>query len=302
MRNFRRPRLQCPARMPEAPVNAGMPGAAQIKDGGPYVPDLSDVPETMLWTLNNRASGARGAAPYLEDPWTLRILAQIDYDFEGRFGTPELAHAIRSKVFDEAVAAFLAGAPDGTVVNLGEGIETQRFRMDNGRAGWLSIDTPEAMAFRELFIAPDDRCRHLAQSALELSWCDAVDATRPVFVTAQGLLMYFEPEQVRDLVSGIAARLPGAFLMFDHIPQWMSRKSFKGMPVSKNYMLPRMPWGVDLNEVSPLLRSWVPNLRAVEPVDYMFGNKLIEKVILGVVQSLPILKHKLPGITRLECA
>jgi O-methyltransferase involved in polyketide biosynthesis len=41
---------------------------------------------------------------------------------------------------------FLAANPDGTVVALGEGLETQFWRVDNGRVRWLTVDLPETIA------------------------------------------------------------------------------------------------------------------------------------------------------------
>jgi len=49
---------------------------------------------------------------------------------------------------------------------------------------------------------------------------DRFDPADPVLVTAQGLLPYFQRDQVR-LIGGIAERLPGALLVFDVVPEVM---------------------------------------------------------------------------------
>ncbi len=38
---------------------------------------------------------------------------------------------------------------------------------------------------------------------------DGVDASHGVFITAEGLLMYLDPADVRGLIAGCAARFPG---------------------------------------------------------------------------------------------
>jgi hypothetical protein len=43
----------------------------------------------------------------------------------------------------------------------------------------------------------------------------------PILVTAQGLLPYFQRDQVYDLIAGIAERLPGSLLVFDVVPTAM---------------------------------------------------------------------------------
>ena len=75
------------------------------------------------------------------------------------------------------------------MVSFGEGFETQRERVDNGRMRWLTVGLPDAIRLRERFLTPTDRFRHFAGSALEPGWMDAVDAWSGIFVIAQGLLM-----------------------------------------------------------------------------------------------------------------
>jgi O-methyltransferase involved in polyketide biosynthesis len=153
-------------------------------------PGLTGVPETMLWTLYNRAMEARRDDRVLDDPEAIRIFDAIDYDFARSFGDPDAAHAVRARECDRLVRAFLAAHPGATVVSLGEGLETQALRVDDGKVRWLSVDLPEAMRVRERFLPATARRRHLAVSALDPAWLDAVeDPARGVFVVAQGLLM-----------------------------------------------------------------------------------------------------------------
>lgn len=232
--------------------------------------NLTGVPETMLWTLHNRAGEARRPDALLRDPECLRIYQSVDYDFERSFGKPDTSHPMRSHLFDEGLRPWLAAHPGGTVVELGAGLETQFPRVDDGRVLWQCVDVPEAIAVRERFLPPSERCRHIAKSALDLSWLDEVDARRGVFVSAQGLFMYFEVTEVRRLFLAMVDRLPGVELMFDTIPRWFSRKSLKGFGKTKHYQAPRMPWGIGQDEVAPLLRSWSPRVRTVETQPYGF--------------------------------
>jgi len=97
--------------------------------------ELTGVPETALWNLYERASAAR--AGHLDDPRAVEVLERLDYPFE-RFDVPYAGfaarlHALRVRTIDAAVRRVLAGAPDATVVALGEGFETQFWRVDDGR-------------------------------------------------------------------------------------------------------------------------------------------------------------------------
>lgn len=112
---------------------------------------LSDVPETMLWTLHNRASvAANPRKKWFADDRAVEIYRAIDYDYERSFRKADDSHGIRSWVFDGAVRDFWAAHPgtSGTVVNFGEGLETQRFRVEDARpegSVMVSVDLPAAM-------------------------------------------------------------------------------------------------------------------------------------------------------------
>jgi O-methyltransferase involved in polyketide biosynthesis len=213
--------------------------------------ELEGIPETTLWTLYMRASEARRTDTVLPDPEAVELLQAIDFPFEERFGSARLAQwqALRARTFDDEVRRFLAAHPGGAVVALGEGLETQFWRVDNGRASWLTVDLPEILAIRADLLPPEERVRPLACSALDDAWMDEVDAAHGLLITAQGLLMYFEPEQVHGLIGRIRRRFPEAELVFDAIPRWLAERSQKGrLRGPTGYEPPPWLWGIDKRE------------------------------------------------------
>jgi O-methyltransferase involved in polyketide biosynthesis len=104
---------------------------------------LGGVPETLLWTLYHRAIEARRPDGILDDPRAVALVDAIEYPFAERFGTRDGPlsqwQALRVKTFDREVRRFLAAHPAGTVVALGEGRETQFWRVDNGSVRWLTV-------------------------------------------------------------------------------------------------------------------------------------------------------------------
>lgn len=231
-------------------------------------PKLTGVPETMLWTLHNRAAEARRPDTFLRDPDCVRIHEAIDYDYQRSFGRPDTSHPMRSAIFDQAVKPWMDRHPGGTVVELAAGLETQFQRCDDGKVQWLCVDLPEALAVRERFLPATARCRHLAASALDPAWMDAVDAGQPVFVTAQGLFMYFEEAQVQRLFAAMTERFAGVQIMFDTIPPWFSRKTLRGFGKTRHYTAPPMPWGARRDDIVPLLRRWSPRVGDVSVQPY----------------------------------
>lgn len=261
-------------------------------------PKLLAVPETMLWTLHNRADEAARHDSILDDPQCLAIYQALDYDYEQSFGRADGSHGVRSWLFDKKIREFLQQHPDGVIVNLGEGLETQRFRVPTQDTLWLSVDLPEALAIRERFIQPDEHHRHLGLSALDNAWFDAVPADKPVFITAQGLFMYFDRQQVRELVQAIGERFPGAWLMFDYLPQWLSNKtlSAKGWMKTPHYRTPPMPWGIARADISPTFSRWLCQSVVAENVVFLYPRG-VRRYAVMLFEKIPWICNRMPGVT-----
>jgi O-methyltransferase involved in polyketide biosynthesis len=265
------------------------------------VPDLAGVSETMLWSLHNRASEARRPDSALVDPGSVHIQAAINYDFAGHFGVPLGSLAARAAEIDRALRSWLDRHPEGIIVSLGEGLETQSRRVDNGRMHWLTVDLPDAIRLRERFLVPTRRFRHIAASALDPVWMDAVDPSSGVFIVAQGLLMYLAPERVRQLFASIADRFPGSELAFDTIPRWFSDLTMLGVDQTTNYRLPFMPWGINRDEVVPTLRHWHPRVDTVSFLPYRSPRGL-PRLFAGMIDQIPVARHGVPSLVHVAMA
>ncbi|NVB78811.1 MAG: class I SAM-dependent methyltransferase [Kofleriaceae bacterium] len=249
----------------------------------------------MLWTLHNRASEAKRPDAFLVDPEAVRIYEAIPYDYMRKFGKPDGTHALRSRIYDDALRPWLRAHPGGTVVELGCGLETQFQRIDDGLVRWLCVDVPDAIDVRERFLPATDRCHHVRASALDLSWLDRVVPSRGVFVSAQGLFMYFTEAEVRGLLVAIVERFPGVELMFDVIPPWFSRRTVAGLDLTEGYRVPPMPWGIKRGELASTLRQWLPSIKRVETRSYGFARGP-KKVIQAVFSRIPKLSDIPPAI------
>lgn len=250
----------------------------------------------MLWALHNRVSEAIRVDGILQDPEAIRIYETLDYDYNKTFGPADPINAVRSVMFDAELRRFLDAHPNGVIVNLAEGLETQRFRVMSDEAMWLTVDLPEAIAIRECFIIPDDTHHHVALSALNRAWFDAVPKERPVYITAQGLLMYLTEEQVRSLLQDIAERFPGAWFTFDTIPRWLSRKTLKkgGWKKTPQYTTPEMPWGINRHEIATTLRTWVPTLNEVTELRWWPFPRGLGRWLFPLMLITPVLNRYVP--------
>ncbi|MEU8504361.1 class I SAM-dependent methyltransferase [Streptomyces brevispora] len=267
-------------------------------------PMLDGVSETLLWTFYNRAYEAGRRYPVLDDPMALQVLADLDYPFEERFGLPgpfnSQAQGLRSRCFDLAVQAYLADRPEATVVALGDGLETGFWRVDNGRLNWLSVELPEVATLRRTLLPPSDRLRTLSGSATGLSWLDEIEdpVGRGVVVTAQGLLMYLRPAEVRKVIAACAERLPGGVFVLDSMSRWLARGTVAGTSKVGDMTIPPMRWAMDPGERQKL-RGAHPGITQVRALRLPRGRGAMGELI-RVQNLLPGLRTLTPAVTQLR--
>jgi hypothetical protein len=107
--------------------------------------------------------------------------------------------------------------------------------------------------------------------------------------------MYLRRNAVGRLLGGMALRLPGARLVFDTIPPWLSQLTLLGLNQTSTYRLPRMPWGISRDDIEPTLRRWCPGLGPVEMLPYSLPRG-IPPVLMELIAVAPILRHQVPSL------
>lgn len=212
-------------------------------------------------------------AGYLDDPRAVEVLVRLDYPFD-RFDVPYAGlaarlHALRVRTVDAALRRVLADAPDATVVALGEGFETQFWRVDDGRLRWLTLDLPEVVAVRRQVLPDGPRNRTLTGSVTDMSWTAQVDQ-----------------DEVHRMLIAWARLLPGAWLLFDAVTAHLQTVRRRN-PLPDGYRPPDWTWTVDSDELRQL--RGLPGLTDLHEVPQAGGDRLLD-----VLRRVPGLKSQLP--------
>jgi len=187
---------------------------------------MLDVSGTMLITLYARARETVSLNPIISDPKAVEMIEIIKKEIidsdnpihrkilKDRYN-PKLAvsMALRSRRFDRYVEDFLSENPEGTVINLGCGLDTRFDRIDNGKVIWFDIDFPDVITLRRRFMQENERHRFIEESVLDKGWIKIVTNNGPYLVLAEGLFMYLTESDVKDLLSVIHRELGCANLV-----------------------------------------------------------------------------------------
>lgn len=204
--------------------------AETANTAGAARPDLGDVQRTLFIPLAARAAETKRRRPAIRDPRAAEIMAAVEVDQKLTRGaaTGGFTTVTRTLIFDWFVRQFLREHPDGTVVELGTGLNTRFERVDNGRVRWIDLDLPDTIELRRRFFADTDRRTMVAGSVLDEDWHDAVAASPgPYFLVSEGVLVYLEEDEVKAALGRTARRLKSSSVALDTYSTAMYRQQRK---------------------------------------------------------------------------
>ncbi len=242
---------------------------------------LTGVSETALMTLYGRAYQAGHPDPIIDDPMAIKLVESIDFDFE-KFGRKGQEMALRSLAVDQCAIRYLTKHPKATVVALAEGLQTSFWRLNNAlpdaQFHWVSVDLAPVIELRQRLLPHSVRITHLAQSALDYTWMVKIDSSNGVFITAEGLLMYLQPQEAMGLITECAKRFPGGQMFFDLPPIIVKKLAPRGLRSSKRYRVPPMPFSLSVHQLAKLANT-MPGVRAVHDVPMPKGRGLFFRTL-----------------------
>ena len=143
----------------------------------------------------------------LYDPKAIELVNSVDYDFSVLDAQLDpvirLASVARALQCDRALKAYIGNHPRASVIDLGAGLDTGFYRVDNGLIEWYDLDLLNVIALRRQLLSTPDRVHSIPKSLLDISSCDdLVDTGDGVCAVAGAVLGYFGEAQVKKTVFG----------------------------------------------------------------------------------------------------
>ena len=237
---------------------------------------------TNLVTLYLRAYESRSRHPVLGDHTAAEAVDRIDYDFKRIHRTSLPASnqylvALRAKQLDDWCVDFLARHPDAVVLHLGCGLDGRAFRLAPAPSVlWFDVDRPAVIELRRRLYDDTDGYRMIGSSVTDPQWLDHIPTGRPTLVVAEGLLMYLQESEVRQLLERLTDRFDSGELQFDTLSRLaplLSKVLTKGI----------IKWGI--RNVRDL-ETWNPRLRFLEQTPVLAGYPKIESTPLRWIYKL----------------
>jgi O-methyltransferase involved in polyketide biosynthesis len=183
---------------------------------------LNDHEATLFFPLLGRAIESGKPNPIFYDPLAVEVVEKIDYDFHkiksGLSGYENNLYPVRAYRFAGITREFISAHPEATVINLGAGLDTNFYIVDDGKIRWINIDSAEVIYLRETLLPANERVTNLIGNVLDPELLDRVniDTPKPLFV-ASGLLVYLAEDEIKELFKRIADQFPSSAIVFDRI-------------------------------------------------------------------------------------
>lgn len=258
------------------------------------VANLEPVSETLLITTYLRSLETQKVNGIIKDYKSVEIINGIDYDFaKYKSSINQALIAIRTQVIDDFVSSFISQYPQTTIVNLGTGLCTRFFRLDNGSIHWIGIDLPTVEGIWDSLLGETARHHYHGCSVLDLSWIKKVKEmrTQKILFIAEGLLMFLSEIEVKYLLQNIRDSFPNSEIIFDSLGIFLAQNSrsnaqpenFNTSCINNFYQ-----WGIkDLSEIE----TWGARIKLVNQWYYLDRHKN-RLGLLGLLSYFPLLRRQ----------
>jgi O-methyltransferase involved in polyketide biosynthesis len=230
--------------------------------------NLSPIEQTAFLTEYARALDSKWAKPILGDTLANQIVGKVDYDFDGLGVQTSVVcqTALRAKMLDDRVRAFIGEHPDAVVVDLGAGLDSGYYRVGPPPAvDWYNVDLPGITALRDEVLPAAAQSHSVPVSLTDEHWPDTIPADRPTMLVADGLFAFLTEPVIIAIFRRITDHFRSGELAFNDYGRigWASRVAIKLYP-QKMFKDVGSQFGYPGFKDAHHPETWNPNMRLAQ--------------------------------------
>lgn len=182
---------------------------------------IGGVSRTLMTSLLARHLASSREHPIIDDPGASTLIRELGLAGLGgdwSFRAVEVGVAVRTEILDTAVRDFAVQHPNPLIVTIGAGLCTRCIRLADLDVTWIDVDLPPVAALRRTLLPPGDMRTVLAESALDTGWRKTLEShPGQLLFILEGLTMYLQEHEVRELITDLADRFPGSELLIETV-------------------------------------------------------------------------------------
>jgi len=251
--------------------------------------NLGNVQKTLFLPLWGRTIESKKRKPLLLDEAAVNIINRVDFDFSQMARNldqlTQIAWIKRSLICDKVIRIFLAKHPQGTVVNIGCGLDTTFERVDNGKVNWFDLDLPDVIELRSKFITQSERRKFISSSFLDKEWLDGLGKRENVLFIAAGVFYYYTEQEIKTFILQLLDKYPGSELLFDVCsPIGMRIANKKVVESSGLDEKSNLTWGLQDKKV---LLTWDSRIKHLSTYFYFRTLRIgVRNIIMGLLSDM----------------
>lgn len=245
--------------------------------------NLEGTPRTMFITMLARARETQRSNALFQDKKAVEMQRQLDGIFETQKGDwkSETGVIIRTTILDTYIGDFIRQNPNAVCINIGCGLDTRFYRLNNGKIKWYDIDLPEVIALRKKLIGEHEQVTMVGCSMLDAEWTNQIDDEgRPVLIIMEGLLMYFEEKDVTKALDIIHKRFAKATLILELLSAKVVGNTSMTKSIQKTGA--SFKWGVNSGKDVEKVNNHIKFVKEMNLVDRMYLKSSIYKVLAKI--------------------
>lgn len=237
--------------------------------------ELGPLQHTLLMPLWARAIETKKDLPLLVDNKAVEIIESIDYDFAAFKNLEEInliSWISRCRKYDEVINRFIIANPNGTIVNIGCGMDTNYERAINSTLKWYDLDLPDVIELKRKFFEETENRRFISDSFLNTKWFEYIKPKGKVLFISAGVFCYFEESAIKDFLVKVVNSFPSSELLFDVTSAHgvkVANDVIKKAGLSQNSL---MKWPLKSKEI---ILSWDKRLQLIG-VYYTYKQKYLK--------------------------
>lgn len=194
--------------------------------------EYKGVADTLYIPLTARIYVSKRYPEYFYDEKALELENHIPSDSieKGSSQYSMLASVARYYNFDKVVYKFIEKNNICNIINLGCGLETMAYRLNNNSATFYEIDFPHVIEERSKVLDTLDNEVLIGADILKDDWISEIkDRDIPSLFVVSGVFQYFHEEEVLGLINQIKNRFGDCEILFDAM-------SKSGLTYANNYV------------------------------------------------------------------
>jgi O-methyltransferase involved in polyketide biosynthesis len=179
---------------------------------------LGPFQHTLFLPLWARANETKKENPLLIDSKAVEIIESAGFDFAANNKLEKIkliSWISRCRKYDEVINKFIIANPDGTIVNIGCGMDTYYERAINSTLRWYELDLPDVIELKRKFFEETENRRFISKSFLSTQWFEQIKPKKKVLFISSDVFCYFDQSIIKDFLLKIADCFPSAELLFN---------------------------------------------------------------------------------------